>query len=579
MRRPGRCDQATEEGVTVVLVALTMTALLIMVAFVLDLGFARGGARLDQKAADLAALAGGKKLSSGDPVGACQDIIKYLNENADRMPAISGSSFCNQAGQAMNATTCSPGGTLAQAAPVATAGAYTVSVHYPVPNSEIADAKFGAGINDGVPCDRMRVILTSREPSFFGRIAGSSGYTVTRSATVKTGTDQTKLAPALWLLDPTHCVALDVSGGAKVTVGTATTRGIISIDSDGSDCPTNSMQSTISASGSGTRLEAIPLTGTTKGLINLFAMATGATSCSTPACVAADVDNGRLAPQPVPSGERATRAPVDYKWNCKTGYPTFHGVVIPNCPAAGTTPKYIDLLSANVGNSGQPAGYQRWTSSYSCNVPTGITVVTGNWWIDCPSGLTIGNNVDLTFQSGNLVLDGGLKMTAGTLNVNTANPTATLTSACKPPTVTTPCLASSSAEAGLFYSRAGDFDLTGGVLKMNRTMVFTKGYVKVNGAAPIWTAPTEGPFKGLSLWSEAASNKFSIAGGTGMSLSGTFFTPEAEPMSLTGNGDWGQQNAQFISYDLAISGGFILKMAPDADNVVTLPPKAGSLIR
>ena len=40
-----------------------------------------------------------------------------------------------------------------------------------------------------------------------------------------------------------------------------------------------------------------------------------------------------------------------------------------------------------------------------------------------------------------------------------------------------------------------------------------------------------------------------------------FFTPEAQPFKLTGGGNWGQQHAQFISYDLKIDGGAILQMA------------------
>ena len=58
-----------------------------------------------------------------------------------------------------------------------------------------------------------------------------------------------------------------------------------------------------------------------------------------------------------------------------------------------------------------------------------------------------------------------------------------------------------------------------------------------------------------------------------------FFTPEAAPFSLSGSGDWGQQNAQFISYRFAVSGGGTLTMAPDPNEFVQPPARTGTLIR
>jgi hypothetical protein len=62
-------------------------------------------------------------------------------------------------------------------------------------------------------------------------------------------------------------------------------------------------------------------------------------------------------------------------------------------------------------------------------------------------------------------------------------------------------------------------------------------------------------------------------------LSGVFFTPEAAPFSLTGGGTWGQQNAQFVSYQVQVSGGGVLTMAPDPQKSVKVPTLAGALIR
>ena len=277
---------------------------------------------------------------------------------------------------------------------------------------------------------------------------------------------------------------------------------------------------------------------------------------------------------------QSTRAPVDWRYNCKSTYPTYHSIAIAGCPSG--VPSYMDLLRTQITNSGSPGpSYQQWTAAgQSCN-PAGTVTVSGNWWIDCPGGLNIGNGTTVTFTGGNVVADAGISMTGGALNVNTANPTSTLPSSCIPPTVTTPCVDQSSAGAAFLYVRSGDLNFTGGAFTANKTMTYlATGVIKVaGGAPPTWVAPVEGPFDGLALWAEASSNKFQVNGGAGAVLSGTFFTPEAKPFSLGGGGTWGQQSAQFISYQLAVSGGGSLTLSPNPLNAIRLPALAGTLIR
>ena len=76
----------------------------------------------------------------------------------------------------------------------------------------------------------------------------------------------------------------------------------------------------------------------------------------------------------------------------------------------------------------------------------------------------------------------------------------------------------------------------------------------------------------------AERSSFTITGGSGASLAGVFFTPEANPFKVAGGGNWGQQHAQFISYQLTVTGGGILTMAPDPTAVVP-PTRKGYLIR
>lgn len=574
-----RHRRGDERGSVLVLTALVMVVFLGMAAILVDLGNLRAASRVDQSIVDFAALAAGRKLGINQPAAACQDAITYLNANAGLTSAINASTFCSQGGNAIGSTTCS-GGLLNQATPSTTVGRYTVSVHYPVPAEEIRDPNFGGGpgINDGLLCQRMRVIVTTEDKTLFGAVFGKASLSTTRSATVRPNPVRRGLTPALWLLDPVGCTPLSVSGGSQLTLGAVTPdviAGVMSVDSDGSACASN--QVTVSASGAGTLLTAVP---SQLGTIQLYALPDAATVCSAPACDPADVSGGRLVPQPVKASERATRALVDWVYNCKATYPDYHGIAIAPCPSAPTTPAYVDLLRVAIGTAGVPSGsFQRWTTAYPCNPSTTI-VATGNWWVDC-STFSIGNGSDVAFSGGNVVFDGGLNMTGGSLTFNNTNPNSTLPGICAAPMVTTPCTASSSDGATFAYVRSGDWNVTGGIVDLQHTFLYLHtGYLKIaGGAPPRLRAPIEGPFAGLGLWAETASNKFQINGGAGVTLSGAFFTPEAAPFSLGGGGVWGQQNAQFISYRMTISGGSILSMAPDPTTGVQAPIRAGVLIR
>ncbi len=291
-----------DRGVALVLIALTMVALLIVAALVIDIGRTRARAQASQSAADLAVLAAAGDLGAKDVTAACVHTVGYLEVNVPVLSSIDAASMCS----GMAGTTCN-GGMTAEAMPSATVSGITVSVHYPVPDSEITSPKVvGARLDDGLPCERMRVVVTDAQPGFFSGMAGHSVLSATRSATIRVKPGTGRKAPALWLLDPTGCTSLAVSGGAQVTVGDpAVASGLITVDSDGTAC--NSNQVTISSSGSGTKVMA--LGAADPGTISLNAMQVGATLCTPPACSSADVSNGRLAPQPGASGKRETRAP------------------------------------------------------------------------------------------------------------------------------------------------------------------------------------------------------------------------------------------------------------------------------
>ncbi|WP_421120544.1 hypothetical protein ACE2AJ_04320 [Aquihabitans daechungensis] len=586
-RHPGHqtaAEAGGERGVVLIIMSMTMVALLVMAAIVIDLGFTRGGAGFDQSSADLAALAGGDELAIRHYTAACTDIVSYINTNASGIPPIDATTFCSDFAD----TVCSDG-PRTQVAPMVTSGKYTVSVRFPVPDEEIADPAFGAGKLDGIPCERMTVSISSLEPSFFGGVSGRDSYSVTRTATVRGGGSQVRLVPALWLLDPVGCGVLNVQGGSSVVAGDVSdplkiNPGRITLDSDGS-AGCSSSNPTLITGGAGTQVRAIPTTGFVgkRGEISLRALPYGASSCIGSAACDQSVVGTQISPQPIAAADRSTRAPIDWLWNCKASYPAYKGISVEGCPNTDTTAPFVDRLVTGIGASGPVNGYQRWSSTHSCS-PSGTITVTGNWWVDCgtPNGLSISNGTTVTFTGGNVIFDGGIKLNSGgVLNVNTANPSATLPYGCAATSPTAPCLADSSAKSALIYVRKGDWNLGGGAFNAKNTAVYLspESILKGSGGSPpSWTAPTEGAFAGLALWAEAPG-AFTISGGAGVSLRGTFFTPFADELTLTGGGNWGQQNAQFITYRLKVTGGSHLTMAPDPTSAVILPPEAPTLIR
>lgn len=586
MNRPLR----EERGAVLVLFAVLMVSMLGLSAIVVDLSQQRSSRRSAQSIADLAALGGGKSLSAGDPTQACIDAITYLNINVKELsPKINAAGFCTQPPNHVALTNCNVTGGNVQAKPTTTVGRYTVTLTYPVQDSDMADANFtGNGKRDGTPCQRMGVKVGINDNTYFGRIFGASSLNTSRTAVVKMSNSRGSRIPALWLLDPYGCTALAISGGSQLTLGDTSVSppipGVATIDSDGSGCSQN--QVALSATGTGTFIKAVPTTGVNSGVISIYALPVDATTCINSACDQDDVNGGRVQPMPVPAMERATRAPIDWRYNCKqdssiltSPYPTYHGLRIDDCPIDMAPTHFVDTFVDLVGTSGQPvsSSFVRWTDTKSCNVPTGLVVITGNVWVDC-NQLSVGSGTDLVFN-GNVVFDGAVKMTGGSIRFNTGNAASILPSACMA-AVTVTCLTSSSQNAAWAYFRNGDFNITGGALRLNKTLVFQKGGAIKNtgGVAPVWSPPSEGPFKSLSLWSEA-NDQFTVAGGGGLDLKGVFFTPEANPFKITGGGGVNQQHAQFVSYHLDISGSGELKLAPDLEEYVAIPPKAGTLIR
>ncbi len=590
MRR--RCD---ERGAFVVMWAFLVTGMMIMLAIVIDLGHVRASRRSIQSVADLSLLAGGVDFASSlgqDPMAACRETIDYFNENLPDLPAaIDSTRFCNQSGKEMNRTVCNPPFTTAQATPSTVAGPYTIELHYPVPDAEITDVS-GPRVTDGKPCERMRLLLSRRDKSFFAGMVGVSQLDSQASATIRRMPMNAGLIPALWLLDPTGCTSLDVNGsGTVVTVGRdadpvlnkPAIPGIVTIDSDGSSCSSN--QYTLTSSG---QLRALPLVGAgyDVGMISLHALPEGKRTCIAPACNPAQVPSN-ISPQPIRRDERATRAPVDWRYDCKARYDDY---TVPNdntrvqiapCEAAKTTEPYITrlrdpVLGVNDQVNKPPPGFTEYTGSCS---PSG-TMPSGNLWIRCPT-FSVKNLVEFTGQ--NVVFDGDVVIStgAGQLRFNHQNSTDPLPVECQ----THVCPLVSRDSAAFMFLRNGNLKVNAGSFDFKNTFIYeANGAINSAGnGSPVWTAPTAGPFAGLAYWNETKSKdintSFQISGGASMSLGGVFFTPQADPFTISGGSPAVQQNAQFVSRKAVISGGGTLNLTPNQSTAVKLDPPAAILIR
>lgn len=255
MSRPVR----QERGAVLLVFVLSLTLLLIIVAFAIDLGQARFSKREEQAAADLAALDAGYYLSgrgaSGTPLSqpleACVAAAQSVQRNvAGFRPAIPDVTIRAQCAAQVPATAgaCDPADPRSV---VFSAGAYVLTIRYPVPTDELDVTRFsgGIGIDDGNdPCARMRVSLAKTDDTSFAGVIGVGDLDTTASAVVRANTTNTLTeVAALLLLERVGCGVLQTSGGGTLGSGVyvqssgPNVPGIIAVDSAGQvpPCTTN----------------------------------------------------------------------------------------------------------------------------------------------------------------------------------------------------------------------------------------------------------------------------------------------------------------------------------------------------
>lgn len=600
-----------DDGVSLVLVSLTMVAMLIVVAIVIDLSALRVDRRAGQLAADAAAAAGASAIEDGGVV-ACSAALDYAVLNLD------GAAGLNSLGCVSLPAVCDP--TTLPVTATAVDGDTTLSITYPVPDghpllrgSIIGRPGVAVSSADGSLCDRMGIEIIQEPTSLFGEIVPGA---TTRTAVHAVGLSDENSGPSIpinvLLLDRHACQAISAGGGGStggIIVGAVTepgadgvvgtpddelVAGVLAADSDGRPstgaCTPKGVLN-VNGSGSTVRADGPPGCGTDVGATpqgegcgQILLFADGASGCNLPACSS----GGVLQPGPEQLEERLTRTSVDHRFNCKADYqfePWYAQQDIVGCTGSGRA--YIDEL-VTYARSGLPAGFARYEwgvdqvsgtaddRSCSPNAAGIVTIPEGNWLVGC-ADFRVGQEV--VFAGGNVIF-------AGDVTVNGR-------------LVIHDCARTDTCSPTLGYSPGADFDETrfsddaawvfvrngtvrntaSGSIGIYESMVYLSSTSTTNfgGSGPVaWEAPLEGPFADLALWSEASgSHKFS--GGSNLDLLGVFFLPLGL-IDYVGGGNQVAE-AQFIAGRLNVSGNGALTVTPPPGRAIVFPVNSIELIR
>jgi hypothetical protein len=579
-------NRKAERGATLLLGMVGFIGIVVIAAMVIDLAAARADRANNQIKADTAATAAAAVLEARGAFNACNDAIGYLAEHLDAPPSgITCGSF---------PTSCDS--STAAVSEVATFGATTVQFVHPVPDSHplMSSGAIGATTqpvspDDGDACDRFAVQLEERHTTFFARVIGIDSVDTAIHAVAVAGTDHgITQSLNLLMLERHDCDVISVAGGGGGQGGIIVQEfiddingrvlpGRINADSDatGSCGP----KGVISAGGTGAVIRAdgpvgcpteMPALAPGAACGRFEVVAPGPPGCQMPACSS----TGLVAPTPTQIPKPLTRASIDWRFNCKSSYPTSYDIRV--CPFAPATPPYIDNLVADVGTSGIPTGFRSYTAAgYPCSVSSPLQIPTDNWVVDC-SLFRVAD--DVRFKGGNIIFDGDVILFGpSSLELNTSNANSMSWTANQLFNIT-----QHSGQVSFAFMRDGVMSKgSQATIDMDHVFLYLSpsSELAVGGGSGSlrWISPTIGPFEDLALWSETPKDH-GFGGGSSLELEGVLFAPFAD-FSYSGNGSQQQVAAQFISRTLSTNGGGLLAIQPLASRSVLLPISSATLIR
>lgn len=556
----------------------------------------------DQKVTDSAAAAGALEAITTDGPTACETALNYVAVNSKEIGSIDTSGCATAFPSA-----CTPGN---PPYPI-DVGRYRITVTYPVSDTDplmtsglIGGAPQPLHVDDGTECERVGVEMTSTRQSLFAQVLGLSEGRTTVHTVATAFIDFDSESPInLLVLDRHDCGAIRAEGNGGIIVDAVydpeaggpgvpgLLQGVLAADSDGTHgCGSEGVvhlqgsNSMIRADGpEGCPNQDFPppfggtatVSGFTKGFGcgKIESLAPGAPGCNLPACSRTG-GNEPYRPSPFPSriSRPKTRAPVDYRYNCKADYTsipfdiswatwaltTSNEQDIPPCE--NTPAPHIDDLIDSVGTTAPP-GFQDWAPTRSCS--PGDIDVSGDFFINC-SNFQVSGSGTKVFIRGNVVFQGNvtIESSARLEIINTA------------------------ADPGFAFLRGGLLRKAGqSHLGIYDTMVYASKSARISlqgGTGSInWVAPHGGDFEDLALWSDfvtpegtvcsaTPTNCYNWAGQTSLQMEGVFFMPFATA-DYSGGSDQNQTAAQWIADKLVARGSGILTVAPDEGRQVFFP--------
>jgi hypothetical protein len=340
----------------------------------------------------------------------------------------------------------------------------------------------------------------------------------------------------------------------------------------------------------------------------------------------------RLYPAPQQEVSRATRGVVDRHFNCNQNYPNYpipaltsqgyESIGITGCTFATSSPSlppYIDQLRsfAKTNGSSNLPGFSDYNAAGGSCSPGNGSWPVGNWVIHCSgaNGFLV-NGSTFEFKGGNLVFDGDINIrSSGTLKINTSNTTnpPLANPGCRRPQPLCPT-ASSPDASWVFIRNSGSLKRDSqSNMNFNHVMVYVNnGNINLGGGGGgdngtgtgslSWSAPDQGlpdndndeifepetpqdaddatlesPFDRLALWSEGTS-VHGIGGQGSLNLSGVFFIPNAV-FNYSGQATQFMDKAQFIVFEMTVTGKGYLLMQPNPQFVLPIPIQSWNLIR
>jgi hypothetical protein len=425
-----------------VMVAISLTALLVVTGIVLDFGLARTDKVTNKGYTDSAAAAGVRSLDAGDGTfkpfrGACT-ALSYLKVSdpevatmagfwTDGNGAAVGSDPC-QTGSPRQGANCTANTPATWAAYQGSAGRIQVDIKsgYTTPDPTFptdGPADNGVSVNGG--CDQIAVILREVEHPGLGKIASGRDI-VTRIRTVgrMTAASGGDASAALLILERTACPAISVNSTNTVieVKGFGDKPGVIHSDSNGSDpacLPANpaifgkfAAPPGISARQSETGTPRLPGQITTvAGTGVAGSVPANATDGATKVCAETALP---IVPSTVPSTAATScvpatgrvlvgRGPVDRRYNASTS----SGVK----SAMSVASSQYNLTSAQA----LTAGYNPLPASLGCSNIGGTSTLTGKVYVNCPGGATF---KDFSFPNAtSIVFNGDVKVNSPASNV------------------------------------------------------------------------------------------------------------------------------------------------------------------